>query len=210
MEPNSTPTCSLCFEFQEGQIHFSCGHILCPNCFCFILFDNIKTKFVQKASFYSKIEYPQKCIICHKGSINLSFDSLFRLKPNKVIAPREICDICEDNEAKIYCFDCKKLFCDEHLAAVHDLSKKYGNHQMCSYNISKHKEKGLKKFVCNCPEKIDLMFYCQTDQRWICKCCARWEHENHIKILRPKEIQKDFQQNLKILIESFQVFERIC
>jgi len=118
--------------------------------------------------------------------------------------------MCEENEAKQYCFDCKKLklFCDEHLAIFHRSSAKLANHHACP--IDEYlEERGpkLKKYLCNCPEKLEWMFYCQNDLCWICKCCAKWDHETHEKIPRAFEIQKDLTNYFKKLNMSFEYFE---
>jgi hypothetical protein len=128
------------------------------------------------------------------------------------IPKKEICEICDENDAKNFCFECKKLFCDEDLTYVHKVSHIYENHPLCTieeYIVLKHKkEQGCKKFLCHCSAKMDLMFFCQKDQQWICKCCAKWEHENHEKIQKPEEIRDDLPDHLKKLLISFQSFEK--
>jgi len=210
-------SCSLCGEFLEDQfqITFSCNHKICKNCFPYIFFDHIHSKLIEKSSFFSSKEYAQNCIFCEKGFVILSYDRLFHLKSkinevqsSSIHSEIKNCEICEENEeAKQYCFDCKKFkfFCDEHMAYVHKPLEK-SKHLRCTieeYNKTKPKETQSKKFLCNCSERLEVMFYCKKDQKWICKCCAKSEHEGH-----PNIPFANLTEYVKTSKKSFQKFEK--
>ena len=201
MQANIPPICVLCQEPQpllKHPINFTCGHSFCQKCFPYIFFNIMKTSGIKQSFFQEgKRKYP--CFICQAGTATISLNKFFKFCQNlpEIEKKQGICESCEAQKSSICCIDCNNLkYCEQCFHHFHELNKKFQAHQTFSLN-KQIKMEQKNQFICICPSKRNLEFFCLQCQTSICKYCSKTDHDTHKQALLSEITEKSQSINYK-------------
>ena len=197
---NNIKFCSLCsLPLSTHFLTFSCGHSLCFECFPFFLYNFIEEYGIQ-TEFFQNPKKEHSCQICQKGVTILPFSQLFEFyskKMDKKPQSQPMCDACEKLPAKISCLECK-----------------FSQHKLLGFD-QKFQFVKSQAFLCVCPSKRPLEFFCLQCKNSICKYCSIVDHGDHEQIPM-EEVQsgkqkcnfKEFRTFLDGILMNFTIFQK--
>ena len=214
---NNIKFCSLCSLPRSTHfIAFSCGHSLCFECFPFFLYNFIEEYGIQ-TEFFQNPKKEHSCQICQKGVAILPFSQLFDFyskKMDKKPQSQPMCDACEKLPSKVSCLECNQNYCEQCGNFFHKANKKISQHKLLGFDQKSQFVKS-QAFLCVCPSKRALEFFCLQCKNSICKYCAIVDHGGHEKILM-EELQlgkqkcnfKEFRTFLDGILMNFTIFQK--
>ena len=133
-------------------------------------------------------------------------------KPQSQSEP--MCDACEKLPAKISCLECNQNYCEQCGNFFHKANKKFSQHKLLGFDQKSQFVKS-QTFLCVCPSKRGLEFYCIKCKNSICKYCSIVDHGDHEQIPM-EEVQsvkktcnfKEFRVFLDGILMNFTIFQK--
>lgn len=176
-------TCPLCLEFAQNPKYLPCIHTFCFEC----LEKDLENK--------NKDEITAACPKCGRiynvPSVGLDglptnifvAQSIEQLTISKTLSTNtsQICELCQNEDSCIYCWDCHQCMCDR-CCLAHRGSTVSKSHVIRNLEEMRHSKTVPPARELNCAKHLEkrLELYCSKCRIVICAKCFEVDHEEHV------------------------------